>query len=48
MKQLNEIPCNVEFDFLSPHNGEYWYKCSVCGDQQIGVLIMTNLSKISH
>jgi len=23
--------CNVAFDFLSPHNGEYWYKCTTCG-----------------
>lgn len=22
---------NVVFDYLSPHNGEYWYKCTVCG-----------------
>jgi hypothetical protein len=23
--------CNVVFDFLSPHNGEYWYVCKTCG-----------------
>lgn len=23
--------CNVEFTFVSPHNGEYWFKCKDCG-----------------
>lgn len=23
--------CDVVFDFLSPHNGEYWFKCKTCG-----------------
>lgn len=23
--------CNVIFDYSSPHNGEYWYKCTTCG-----------------
>ena len=23
--------CNVAFDYLSEHNGEYWYKCTTCG-----------------
>lgn len=23
--------CNVVFDFVSPHNGEYWFKCTYCG-----------------
>jgi hypothetical protein len=25
------MPCHVTFDFLSDHNGEYWYKCDTCG-----------------
>lgn len=24
---------NLIFDGLSPHNGEYWYKCSICGQK---------------
>jgi hypothetical protein len=27
------MSCNVVFDFVSPHNGEYWYKCTTCGAQ---------------
>lgn len=23
--------CNVVFDGISKHNGEYWYKCTTCG-----------------
>ena len=23
--------CNVVFDHLSDHNGEYWYECTTCG-----------------
>lgn len=23
--------CNVVFDGLSAHNGEYWYRCTTCG-----------------
>lgn len=23
--------CNIVFDFISPHNGEYWYTCTECG-----------------
>jgi hypothetical protein len=26
------MSCNLEFDFLSPHNGEYWYECTTCGE----------------
>lgn len=25
------MSCNIIFDFVSPHNGEYWYKCTTCG-----------------
>lgn len=21
----------IEYNGLSPHNGEYWYKCKLCG-----------------
>jgi hypothetical protein len=24
--------CNLVFDFHSPHNNEYWYKCTTCGE----------------
>ena len=23
--------CNIAYDYCSPHNGEYWYKCTTCG-----------------
>ena len=23
--------CDVVFEYCSPHNGEYWYKCKTCG-----------------
>ena len=23
--------CNIVFDYIHPHNGEYWFKCSECG-----------------
>ena len=25
------MTCNVIFDFHSPHNNEYWFKCTHCG-----------------
>ncbi len=25
------MSCNIVFDFVSPHNNEYWYKCTTCG-----------------
>ena len=25
------MTCNIVFDFCSPHNGEYWYRCETCG-----------------
>lgn len=25
------MKCDVVYDFVSPHNGEYWYKCKTCG-----------------
>lgn len=28
------MTCDVRFDFLSPHNGEYWYKCHTCGARE--------------
>lgn len=24
------MTCNIVFDFHSPHNNEYWYKCTHC------------------
>jgi hypothetical protein len=26
------MTCNLVFDFHSPHNNEYWYKCTTCGE----------------
>lgn len=26
------MSCNLEFDFHSPHNNEYWYRCTTCGE----------------
>ena len=23
--------CNIIFDYISAHNGEYWYRCTTCG-----------------
>jgi hypothetical protein len=28
------MPCNVKFNFVSVHNGEYWYKCRTCGARE--------------
>ena len=28
------MPCRVTFDFVSDHNGEYWYKCDTCGARE--------------
>ncbi len=28
---INENGHEIVFDGLSPHNGEYWYKCVKCG-----------------
>jgi hypothetical protein len=25
------MSCNIIFDYISPHNNEYWYKCTTCG-----------------
>jgi len=25
------MSCNIVFDYISPHNGEYWYHCTTCG-----------------
>jgi hypothetical protein len=25
------MTCNIVFDFHSPHNNEYWYRCTTCG-----------------
>jgi len=25
--------CNLQFDFHSPHNNEYWYRCTTCGEK---------------
>jgi hypothetical protein len=25
------MTCNIKFDFVSKHNGEYWYYCTHCG-----------------
>lgn len=25
------MKCDVVFEYCSPHNGEYWYKCKTCG-----------------
>jgi hypothetical protein len=24
------MTCNIVFDFHSPHNNEYWYRCTYC------------------
>ena len=31
MRRPKTNDCNVVFDFLSNHNGEYWYRCLTCG-----------------
>lgn len=31
MPDLGKTDCDVVFDFCSPHNGEYWYRCNTCG-----------------
>lgn len=28
---MKDCMCNVVYDYCSPHNGEYWYKCTTCG-----------------
>jgi hypothetical protein len=30
-KCFKKKKCDVVFDFHSPHNNEYWYKCNTCG-----------------
>jgi hypothetical protein len=28
------MSCNIVFDYLNEHNGEYWYKCTTCGARE--------------
>lgn len=30
-RRLKKNDCDIVFDFVSGHNGEYYYKCTVCG-----------------
>jgi hypothetical protein len=31
LEKDSHMGCNVLFDFHSPHNNEYWFKCTTCG-----------------